>query len=181
MTTVYDGKSKLSMLFGPAFLRDVRGLAVLDYGCGAGSEVIEMAKAGAARVVGVDRQERLLEIGRERAAREGVAAVCHFAAAAPDEEVDLVVSLDSFEHFAAPETELRRMYELLKPGGHLVASWGPPWYHPYGSHLLELPPWSHILFCEAAIMRWRALMRNDGATRYSELAEGLNQMSISRF
>ncbi|MGO9097431.1 MAG: hypothetical protein ACLQGV_19700 [Bryobacteraceae bacterium] len=55
------------------------------------------------------------------------------------------------------------MYQILKPGGCLYASMGWSWRHPCGSHLLELPPWPHLIFSEAAVVAWRRLMR--GARR----------------
>jgi hypothetical protein len=61
----------------------------------------------------------------------------------------------------------------------LLASWGPPWYHPRGMHLNELPPWTHVFCAEEAVLRWRQLMRGGTATTYSEI--GLNRMTVSRF
>ena len=34
---------------------------------------------------------------------------------------------------------------------------------------------------ETALIRWRANIRSDGATRFSEVEGGLNQMTIARF
>jgi len=178
--SVYTGKSKLTALFGAEFLESLRGLSVLDYGCGQGLEVIEAARAGAELAMGIDIDESSIEICRERAAREMVQDRCRFAAA-PEGQFDIIISLDSFDHYSNPEGELEKMYRLLKVGGLVAASWGPPWYHPYGSHLLELPPWSHLVFSESAIMEWRSCFRNDGATRFSEVKGGLNKMTISRF
>ena len=50
---------------------------------------------------------------------------------------------------------------------------------PSGKTYGELP--SHVLFSESALVRWRALSRNDGATRFAEVAGGLNEMTIARF
>ncbi|MGO9097432.1 MAG: hypothetical protein ACLQGV_19705 [Bryobacteraceae bacterium] len=47
LSSVYDGKSKLSMTFGPDFLPLLRGLVVVDFGCGNGLEALEMAAGGA--------------------------------------------------------------------------------------------------------------------------------------
>lgn len=62
-----------------------------------------------------------------------------------------------------------------------MASFGPTWYHPLGGHLFSIFPWSHILFSESALVRWRANIRPDGATRFSDVEGGLNQMTIARF
>lgn len=37
------------------------------------------------------------------------------------------------------------------------------------------------MFTEKALIRWRSEFKNDGAKRFSEVAGGLNQMTISRF
>ena len=73
------------------------------------------------------------------------------------------------------------MAGLLKPGGKLVASFGPTWYHPLGGHLFSVFPWSHLVFTERALIRWRSDFKTDGARRFSEVAGGLNQMTIARF
>ena len=180
LETIYDGKSKLAMLFGEEFLAGLKGRTVLDFGCGEGSEVIEMAAAGARLVMGLENRESMLEIARRRAADAGLSTRCRFTAVC-EEPVDVVVSLDCFEHFAEPEAMLGMMYDLLKPGGVLFASWGPPWFHPNGSHLIELPPWTHVFFTERAVMEWRSHMRDDGARRYADGGCGLNQMTIAAF
>lgn len=42
-------------------------------------------------------------------------------------------------------------------------------------------PWAHLFFSERALIRWRSDFKNDGATRFQEVAGGLNQMTIRRF
>ena len=95
--------------------------------------------------------------------------------------MDYIVSLDAFEHFEDPGAILDIMASLLKPGGEVLASFGPTWYHPLGGHLFSVFPWAHIVLSEAALVRWRSRYRDDGATRFSEVAGGLNQMTIKRF
>jgi hypothetical protein len=58
---------------------------------------------------------------------------------------------------------------------------GPTWYHPLGGHQFSVFPWSHLLFTEKALIRWRSHFKQDGATRFNEVEGGLNQMTISRF
>ena len=42
-------------------------------------------------------------------------------------------------------------------------------------------PWSHLVFTERALIRWRSDFKTDGATRFREVEGGLNQMTIHRF
>lgn len=60
-------------------------------------------------------------------------------------------------------------------------SFGPTWRHPLGGHLFSVFPWAHLMFSEQALIRWRSTFKTDGATRFSEVAGGLNQMTIARF
>jgi SAM-dependent methyltransferase len=176
----YAGRSKLRVLLGDALVERARGKDVVDFGCGIGAEAIELATV-ARSVVGVDTNLSLLEKAKERAAYAGVSDRCAFSPQAPAGTFDVIVSLDSFEHFADPAAVLETMAELLRPGGQVVISFGPTWYHPYGGHLFSVFPWAHLLFSESALIRWRSDIRNDGATRFSEVEGGLNQMTIARF
>ena len=176
----YAGKSKLSILLGPDLLDQLKGKVVVDFGCGDGDQAIEIAQHGAHRVIGVDIRTDALERARKHAIEAGVADRCEFAEKTLD-KADVVVSLDAFEHFEDPAAILDIMYDLLKPGGAVVASFGPTWYHPFGGHLFSVFPWAHILFTEGALIRWRNDIRDDGATRFHEVEGGLNQMTIARF
>jgi SAM-dependent methyltransferase len=89
--------------------------------------------------------------------------------------------VDAFEHFEDPAEVLRIMSTLLRPDGEVLVSFGPPWYHPLGGHLFSVFPWAHLLFSEKALIHWRSTFKTDGATRFREVAGGLNQMSIARF
>lgn len=172
--------TQLVALFGDDFFERIRGRTVLDFGCGTGQEAVEMAVQGAARVIGLELQQRWIEQASERARESGVSDRCTFATHT-EERVDIIVSKDAFEHFEDPGAALRQMSALLEPGGCVLAAFGPTWLHPYGGHLFSVFPWAHLLFTEAALIRWRSSYRSDGATRFSEVAGGLNQMTIRRF
>ena len=49
----YEAKSKLQVLL-PGIQADIKDKVVLDFGCGPGDEVKEMAVLGAKRVIGLD-------------------------------------------------------------------------------------------------------------------------------
>jgi len=73
------------------------------------------------------------------------------------------------------------MNHLLQPTGEVLVCFGPTWYHPLGGHLFSVFPWAHLIFSEKALIRWRSTFKTDGATRFSEVAGGLNQMTIAKF
>ena len=176
----YAGSSKLQILLGDKLVGLLPGRIVIDFGCGTGQEALEMARLGAGKVIGVDIREQVLQQARQSAGKAGLGDMCEFTTN-PSEKADIIVSLDAFEHFEDPAAILRVMDELLKPEGEVLASFGPTWYHPLGGHTFSIFPWSHVLFSEAALIRWRADFKTDGATRFSEVDGGLNQMTIKRF
>jgi SAM-dependent methyltransferase len=178
--SVYAGKSKIRVLLGDALLDRLKGRDVVDFGCGAGGDSVELALAGARSVTGVDIQEDLLKEARERAADAGVSDRVHFVSEYSG-HADAIVSIDAFEHFDDPGAILRLMRKMLAPGGEVIASFGPTWYHPLGGHLFSPFPWAHLVFSEQSLIRWRSDFKSDGATRFAEVAGGLNQMTIRRF
>jgi SAM-dependent methyltransferase len=178
--SVYEGKSKLAVLMGEDFFPRIAGKVVIDFGCGEGADAVEMATKGAKRVIGIDIRENLLQAAREQALRAGVQDICLFASSTK-ETADIVVSVDAVEHFADPAEILRIMNSLLHPAGEVLVSFGPTWHHPLGGHLFSVFPWAHLIFSEKALIRWRSTFKTDGATRFSEVAGGLNQMTIAQF
>jgi SAM-dependent methyltransferase len=175
----YARRSKVEALLGEHVWDEVRDKVVVDFGCGQGAEAIEVARRGARRVCGIDIHERWLAIARQQAAKAECGNVTF--SNVPAEPADVIICLDAFEHFADPAMILETMGKWLKPGGCVLVSFGPTWYHPFGGHLFSVFPWAHLIFSERALCRWRSHIRNDGAERFSEVEGGLNQMTIGRF
>lgn len=175
-----DRKDELNALFGNQFFQEISGKTVIDFGCGEGQQAVEMALKGARKVIGIDIQESLLEKARELALRYNVGDRCTFVKNT-DERVDMIISKDAFEHFTDPAAILRKMHNLLKKDGYVIATFGPTWYHPLGGHLFSVFPWAHLMFSEKALIRWRSGFKTDGATRFNEVAGGLNKLTIQRF
>ena len=178
--SAYEGKSKLGVLMGADFFGRIIGKVVIDFGCGEGGDAVEMAEKGAARVIGIDILPDALQVAKQKALAAGVQDICIFASSTK-ELADTIVSLDAFEHFTDPAAILRIMDTLLQPAGEVLISFGPTWYHPLGGHLFSVFPWAHLVFSEKALIRWRSTFKTDGATRFSEVAGGLNKMSITKF
>jgi SAM-dependent methyltransferase len=176
----YQGKSKIAVQLGNDIFTRIAGKVVIDFGCGEGSDAIELAAKGAARVIGVDMREDVLEKAGQKATAAGVQDNCFFATST-NEQADVVVSMDAFEHFADPAEILSIMNSLLRPQGEVLVSFGPTWYHPLGGHLFSVFPWAHLIFSEKALIKWRSTFKTDGATKFSEVAGGLNQMTIAKF
>jgi len=170
----------------PDLRRQIAGRRVVDFGCGEGHHAVAMAREGACEVLGVDIDADLLARGREAALAVGVADRVRFVTEVRAADMgghDLLVSLNSMEHFGAPRAALEQMLGLLRPGGRLLISFDPTWYSPWGGHMhfFTSVPWVHLLFPESTVMKVRARFRDDGATRYAEVPGGLNRMSVARF
>jgi SAM-dependent methyltransferase len=175
----YRNKSKLLTILGPSVAERVRGKVVIDFGCGPGAEAVDLARFGARRVIGVDIREKWLRMAREAADAAGVGDRC-VVGTTPTEPADVIISLDSFEHFDDPAAILRLMATYLRPDGEALVSFGPTWYHPLGGHKFSVFPWAHLIFTEDALLRWRKnFYPQQTARRITEC--GLNKMTVARF
>ena len=178
--SAYLDKSKLATLLGPKIWDQLADRVVVDFGCGEGNEAIEIARHGARKVIGLDIQQKFLTAAREKAKVQGVSPIRVFGVTT-DEKADVIIAVDSFEHFEDPSLVLKDMHRLLKPTGCVLAAFGPTWYHPLGGHLFSIFPWAHLVFTEKVLIRWRSDFKTDGATSFRGVAGGLNQMTIARF
>lgn len=183
----WAGKDPLRNLLAsfPSLQAEVLGRDVLDFGCGFGHQSIALARLGAKSVLGVDIVRGCVEgaavLGTECsdvASRVGFSeAVCEGAT------FDVIISQDSMEHFVDARGVLALWKNILRPGGCVLVTFGPPWLAPYGAHMhfFTPVPWVHLLFSEKTIMSARAKFRNDGATRYEDVEGGLARMTVAKF
>ena len=84
----------------------------------------------------------------------------------PNQNFDLIYSINAFEHILNFETALARMYHALKPGGYLFTLFGPIWSSDVGHHLSVkndnggdlnfndgvLAPWEHMTSTPDALL-----------------------------
>jgi SAM-dependent methyltransferase len=103
------------------------GRRVVDAACGTGYGSAILARAGAARVVGVDLDRRRLAYARRRFRRPDLRFERQDCAALdfPPGEVDLVVSSNTLEHLERPEPFLRAAGRALAPGGEILVAVPP--------------------------------------------------------
>ncbi len=170
----------------PELLQLVRERRVLDFGCGTGEQAEAIARAGAARVVGIDSNPRVLEEARLRTRNDPALGNLSFRDRLDADDrgsFDVVISKDAMEHFAEPEAALQQMAAALDANGRVLVTFGPPWFAPYGSHMhfFTRVPWLNLLFSEETVMSVRSRFRSDGARRYEEVESGLNRMTVRRF
>ncbi len=166
----------------PDFTGHIQGKAIIDFGCGEGYQAVAFARAGAARVIGIEIHESLLEAGWKRVAGLGLEKMIQIGRTIPaGVKADVIVSQNSFEHFLNAEEILAEMGSALAPGGKLFITFAPPWYAPWGAHMAFFCrlPWVQLLFPERTVMEVRSLFRSDAARSYREA--GLAQMSVAKF
>jgi malonyl-CoA O-methyltransferase len=105
-------------------LPDVRGLDVIDLGCGTGRHAARLAAAGA-RVTAVDFSEGMLAEARTRPGAESIRFVVHDLHAPlpfPDASFDTAVSGLVVEHLADLPAFFATTFRVLRPGGVAVVS-----------------------------------------------------------
>lgn len=174
--------------FGREVWAQIAGKEVLDLGCGEGGHVLALAAHGAGRVTGVDILPEF-QNAEEESRRRGypVSFVGASSETLPDAGYDVVISHDSFEHFAEPEHILAEMVRLTRPGGRILIKFGPPWRNPWGRHMggtfRRDRPWLHLVVSERTMMRVQSVYHNESELHenYADLAGGLNKMTIGRF
>ena len=130
---------------------DLAGKRIADIGCGDG--IIDLGlvvKAKPAELVGydlneVDTAQLLAEANAEEGIRE-LPAELSFVKSQPeripadDDSFDVVVTWSAFEHVADPESLLRDIRRILKPGGVLFLQLWPFYNSEHGSHLWQWFP-----------------------------------------
>ncbi len=167
---------------------DLQGKKVLDLGCGHGSLCIDMARAGAARVVGVDLNERLIQFAQRNLQlnypdlADRVEFLCIDIAHLDEADFHLMTSKDTFEHVMDLATVLAEMRQRLQSGGRLYAAIGPLWNSPFGDHdaikrLIGVNlPWAHILLPDRWVLNATAKRLGRPLTSYRDL--GMNMLAF---
>jgi SAM-dependent methyltransferase len=117
------------------------GLHALEIGCGAGSLLHRLRESGL-DIVGVETSAQRIAEGRGAYGPLPVEHVSGPALPFPDEQFDVVLSFDVFEHIPDSDRHLAEVHRVLKPGG---------WY------LLQTPnKWTNSIF---ETIRWRSFSR----------------------
>jgi SAM-dependent methyltransferase len=111
---LWDWRQMAALLLG-----DIKGLDLLDFGCGMGEESVYFAKLGA-RVTGIDISELGVATLKKRAARHGLPIAAFEMRADPtsfaDASFDRVHGLGILHHIGI-EPGLREVERVLRPGG----------------------------------------------------------------
>ncbi|MDO9417903.1 bifunctional 2-polyprenyl-6-hydroxyphenol methylase/3-demethylubiquinol 3-O-methyltransferase UbiG [Pararhizobium sp.] len=115
-------RDRVSDTYGrdPLAPQPLKGLRILDIGCGGGLLSEPMARMGA-EVVGADASEKNIMIARTHAAGSGVTvdyrAVTAEALAQSGESFDVVLNMEVVEHVADVEFFMTTCASMVRPGG----------------------------------------------------------------
>lgn len=135
-----------------------RDTPVLDIGCGSGQFLYFLKKEGFTDLVGIDLDQKQVEIGRELALDLRCAPVDEFLGGESTKRYGVVAMLDILEHFTREELFplLETVVAKMAPGGRLIVS-VPNADSPHGlrstyadiTHEISFTPTSlsEMLFC----------------------------------
>lgn len=114
-----------------AMVGEVKGLRVLDAGCGAGAHTLALKAAGAA-VEGCDLSTGLLALARQRLGEDVTLLQADLAQPLPyaNDRFDLVLSALVMHYIEDWSLPLGEFHRILKTGGRLVFST----HHPFMDH-----------------------------------------------
>jgi len=165
-----------------AITTEWHGGRALDFGCGAGGLTFRVREVSR-QAIGIDLDPRKIDFARSVAQSkriDNLEFVCYPGDDIPfsDGSFDVVFCVDVIEHLPTPETFAREFMRLLKPGGWLLLSFGPPWQHAHGKHMWSRLPgwWTHLIFPQAVVMR---VCGFDPRTTYEDL--GMFRLTVGKF
>jgi SAM-dependent methyltransferase len=117
-TTVYP------LEYAYALIGDVRGLRVVDFGCGSGENTLLLAQRGA-HVIGVDISESLIAVARKRLRVNGLAGAAQFIVGSAHDlpidrdSIDVVLGIAILHHLDL-DASAREIHRVLKRGGRAI-------------------------------------------------------------
>jgi ubiquinone/menaquinone biosynthesis C-methylase UbiE len=102
-----------------------QGLSCLDLGCGIGSVTLKLARlvGSTGQVLGIDRDDRCLELAREEALRQKLNAIFQAKDAGKLQEenvYDIAYSRFLLSHLPDPADAIKRLVRATRPGGLVV-------------------------------------------------------------
>lgn len=167
---------------------NLKDKTILDFGCGHGAFCINLALKNAKKVIGIDLEKKLLKFAIENLEinYSNLKNIIEFKElnileAKFDENFDIIVSKDTFEHAFNLDKILDKFYEILKPGGKVFLGFGPLFNFYNGDHgrtNLKVP-WLHALLPERYIVNKYNKNSLNKITKIEDL--GLNKYSFKDY
>lgn len=100
-------------------LEPLKGMKVLDVGCGSGRYCLAFAERGASWVLGIDFAPAMIKLAQQHAERLGVADRCDFRSGkfpddVPEQDFDYCTAMGFFDYIEDPLPLLVRMREITQ-------------------------------------------------------------------
>jgi 2-polyprenyl-3-methyl-5-hydroxy-6-metoxy-1,4-benzoquinol methylase len=100
-------------------IEPLKDRTVLDIGCGSGPYVVEAARRGVKRAVGLDMAPAMLELARQRSAAAGVSDKCEFVIGtfpqdSPQETFDYAIVMGVMDYIADPSAFLSALIQRIQ-------------------------------------------------------------------
>ena len=156
-----DTKRRLTQL-----LPDLEDAQVLDVACGTGIMIPYYLSRNAERVVAIDISSQMAALAREKfAGDDRVCVLCGDVLDTPLPQVDTVVIYNAYPHFPDKSALVKRVFELLSPGGVCLVAHGMGRKELNGHHgaqaagvstalepaVVEMQPWLDAGFAVTAL------------------------------
>ncbi len=165
----------------------VKGAKVLDVGCGHGSLAIDSALKGAREVHGIDLDKKRINFAKNNLVEKypnlkdrvffHEIDLKDFS----EDNFDLILSKDTFEHVDDPQRILDLMKSRLKPGGKILLGFGALYNSFYGDHKRThaIIPWGHLMVPDKWLIYNLRKRHGLNVNRIQDL--GLNCLSCKDF
>jgi len=100
-------------------IEPLEGKTIIDVGCGSGPYVVEAARRGCKKVVGLDMAAPMLNLARQRSTTAGVADKCEFILGAfpqnaPNETFDHAIVMGVMDYVSDPKTFMSALAQQVK-------------------------------------------------------------------
>jgi len=154
----------------------LKGADVLDIGAGTGENLWISKEYGFGSATAVDYsadryKERLPDLEPDIAARITFLEGDMETVPLPENSYDLILSVNSFEHFPDPTAILQKCFQLLRSGGFFYTHFGPLFRSAHGAHRYRFcaVPYIQNLFEDPVAYEffYKILKINDEVNRYT--------------
>lgn len=145
--------------FEGGLLDELRGMRILDFGCGYGGKAVELSKRlPTSTIIGVEPHQHKIDKATDFAMRSG-AENCGFKLCTQEniplgnDSVDALISHDVIEHVHNPATTIKELHRVLRKGGKAYLVF-PPYEGALSHHLdfITLFPGLHWFWSADTIM-----------------------------
>jgi 2-polyprenyl-3-methyl-5-hydroxy-6-metoxy-1,4-benzoquinol methylase len=163
-------------------LHPLEGKTVLDVGCGSGRYCLAYAERGAARVVGVDFAEGMIDLAQEYARRLHLEDRCDFRAGAfpaavPDGPFDACTAMGFFDYVDDPATMIHHIWGLTRSTMVLSFPKRWEWRVPLRRLRFMFLRCPLFLYSESQV---RALLKESGVANYQWITLDRDYVVVAR-